>query len=136
VVRVLDRVRELRPLRGAVRELREEEEARDLRDLDPEVVERDDRPDDGRFDLPAAREPEALRLERAEVREELLLPDRERAVPPLACLLRLLRRAPLCARAARVPPCCEDLPRLPCCAVSRLTSLLKLLFCPPAVVSW
>jgi hypothetical protein len=129
-----ERVRELRALRGAVRELREEEEARDLRDADPELVERDDRLDGLRFERPAAREPEALRLERAEVREELLLPDRP--VLPLSRLLLLFRAEPLCARAARVPPCCEDLPRLACCAVSRLTSLLKLLFCPPAVVSW
>lgn len=133
VLRVPDeRVRELRALRAAGREVLEEEAARALRDLDPELVERDDRIDDLRLDLPVAREPDALRFERAEVRDELLLLDRERPVPPLACLLLLLRLAPLCAR---VPPCCEDLLRL-CCVFSRLISLLKLLFCPPAVVSW
>lgn len=136
VLRVPDeRVRELRALRAAGREVLEEEAARALRDLDPELVERDDRIDDLRLDLPVAREPDALRFERAEVRDELLLLDRERPVPPLACLLLLLRLAPLCARAARVPPCCEDLPRL-CRVLSRLISLLKLLFSPPAVVSW
>ena len=124
-------MRELRPRRAAVRELREAEEALDLRALDPELVDRDDLLDDLRFDLPDARELEALRFERAEVREELLLPERECLVPPLCCLL--LRAALLRVLPARDAPRCEDLPR---CVVSRLISLLKLLCPPPAVVSW
>ena len=127
-----ERVRELRPLRAAVRDVREEEEARDLRDLDPEVEAADRL--DLRFDLPDPREPEVLRLDRAEVREELFLAERERLVPPL-CFLPL-RAALLRALAARDAPRCEDLPRCVRCAVSRLMSLLKLLRCPPAVVSW
>lgn len=71
-----ERARELCRLRAAVRGLRDEEDARDLRDLDPDV-EPDERLDELRFDLPDARELEAL-PERAAAREELLFRERER----------------------------------------------------------
>ena len=79
-----ERLREL-PLRVVVRELRKEEEARELREREEEP--RDDLLDELRFDLPPDRDADERRFERAEVRGELLLPDRERRAPPLSCLL-------------------------------------------------
>lgn len=122
-----ERVPELLPLRADVRELRAEEEARELREPEEE-----DLLDELRFD-PLDREAEARRFECAAVREGFLSPERERPVPPLFCLL--LFDLLICTRAARVGRRWEDPPRFVCCAVSRLTSLLKLLFSPPAVVS-
>lgn len=68
-----ERVREL-PLRAVARVLREEEEARELREREEEL--RDDLFDEPRFDLPLDRDADEPRFERAEVREELLPRDR------------------------------------------------------------
>jgi|SRR5437763_3465147 len=127
-----DRVREFFALRAAVRELREDEAARELREREEEPPERDDLLDELRFDLPLDPGAEARRLERAAVRGELFVRERE---VPVRLLFFPVSDELLRALADRDAPRWEDRPRSACCAVSRLTSLLKLLFPPPAVLS-
>ena len=67
-----DRVREFFALRAAVRELREDEAARELREREEEPPERDDLLDELRFDLPLdpgaeARRPAILACRRPEM---------------------------------------------------------------------
>lgn len=136
--------------------LRFDEVPRELDDLAPELLRRALLPREVRVpvspDLP--RELDFLALEPEvrvdEERVELTLPrdepleivDLEDARPSLRLRLRkrVPLREPLRLRALVEPPPVRELPRCSrdcaCCAVSRLTILLKLLRWPLAVVSW